>query len=113
MKEIPNKIGSAPGICLENDGFTLCALPGVPLRLAAMLPWVIENLEEKFPPTQFFTHEWIYLIRVSETKVDPLLQELIKRYPDLQYGIYPSQGILSVHLIAPKGAFFLNDAVKK
>jgi nicotinamide-nucleotide amidase len=102
--EIPNPIGTAQGVCLKGKASCLIALPGVPFEMAAMMPWVMSFLRERFSPQYQLDHGWVYFMRMSEMKVDPFIHELIKRYPDLSYGIYPSQGVLGVHLQAPQGS---------
>lgn len=111
-REVPNPIGTAQGVCLTGKEACLIALPGVPFEMAAMMPWVVNFLRQHFRPQYQLDHGWVYFMRMSEMKVDPFIHELIKRYPDLGYGIYPSQGVLGVHLQAPMGSSSLATALE-
>lgn len=77
-----------------------------------MLPWVVEFLKRNFPPTDLRDHGWVYLMRMGESKVDPLIQALKVKYPDLEYGIYPSQGSLGIHFHTPPGSKSLEIALE-
>jgi len=113
---IPNPVGSAQGVCLYNKNFCIMALPGVPFEVLAMLPWVVTFLHQHFPSKDQREHGWVYLMRMNESKVDPSLQQLKKQYPDLKYGIYPSQGSLGIHFHTPPGSKALQiavDAIRK
>ncbi len=101
---IPNPVGSAAGVCIKSSRCAICALPGVPFEASAMLPWIVDFLKVHFPPKRHQEHVWIYFMRLFESKVDPSIQKILKQYPDLCYGIYPSQGVLGVHFHAPKGS---------
>lgn len=109
---IPNPIGSAQGVCLKGDQCCFIALPGVPLEMLAMMPWVVDFLKLNYPPQYLLDHGWVYFMRTLEVKVDPHIHTLLKKYPDLGYGIYPAQGILGVHLHAPQGSESLAPALE-
>lgn len=113
---IPNTFGSAPGVCLKGSRACFIALPGVPFEVRAMMPWVVDFLHSHFSPEHFLEHRWLYFMRLKEMYADALLVELCQTYPDVAYGLYPSQGILGVHLYAPKGYESIDkvyDAVKQ
>lgn len=109
---IPNPVGSAEGVCLKGKNSCFIALPGVPFEMMAMMPWVIDFLQRYYPSHHHLDHGWVHLMRTSETKVDPLIQELLQKHPDLSYGIYPSQGYLGVHFFADQGSDSLQIALK-
>lgn len=109
---IPNPVGSAAGVCLKGNNCCIIALPGVPFEVLAMMPWIVEFLKTHFPPHHHLNHQWIYFMRMFESKVDPSIQKLLKQYPDLGYGIYPSQGLLGVHFFAPEGSTSIAPAVE-
>lgn len=109
---IPNPVGSAEGVCLKGKNSCFIALPGVPFEMMAMIPWVVQFLQQHYPSHHHLDHGWIHLMRTSEMKVDPLIQELLKKHPDLSYGIYPSQGYLGVHFFADRGSNALSIALQ-
>lgn len=98
---IENSVGSAPGFFYNEKKKILILLPGVPLEMETMLQQsVILLLKEKLPfPRKFFQEEF-HLCGLNENKVDPLLRELQAFDPEMQLGIYPGYGILTVRVIS-------------
>jgi nicotinamide-nucleotide amidase len=68
-------------------------------------------LREYFHSKQKLLIEKHYLCLTSESAVDPTLRELKSNYPDLDVGIYPSYGLLTVVFAAHKRATL--DAAKQ
>jgi nicotinamide-nucleotide amidase len=97
-QQIPNSIGSAPGLIFKTDSHTLFLLPGVPEEMRSMLETsVLPYLHRYFPPPPKLSSATLHFYLLSETKVDPLLRDLKSRFP-LEIGIYPSYGTLTVTL---------------
>ncbi len=98
---IVNKLGSAPGLIFQKDGHSLIMLPGVPNEMRPMLfDSVIPLIKKLFPLKKRPFRRVLCFTRLPEIKVDPLLREFKERYPSLEFGIYPSLGLLQVHLYA-------------
>ncbi|NGX42208.1 MAG: Nicotinamide-nucleotide amidohydrolase PncC [Chlamydiae bacterium] len=92
-----NTIGTAPGMVLNNEMGTLLMLPGVPNEMHPMfLEQAIPYLLKHFPLKKQFFYKTINLFEIPEFSVDPFLRELKEKYPDVEFGIYPSLGVLSL-----------------
>ncbi|MBS0615638.1 MAG: nicotinamide-nucleotide amidohydrolase family protein [Verrucomicrobia bacterium] len=97
--ELSNPVGSAPGFLYQENGKYLFLLPGVPSEMHAMFELhVLPTLAKLFPARGF--RNKIHLCFLSEQEVDPLLRNLQQKYPNLDIGIYPSYGKLSIALSA-------------
>ncbi len=85
-----NPVGMVPGMLLEHQGSTIVLLPGVPQELEALLAnGVIEHLRKRF------TREKVYLsllraFGVIEAKIAPKVTKIVKKYPGVSVGFYPS-----------------------
>jgi len=95
---ILNLVGTAPGLIFEQGRKTVIALPGVPLEMEAMIPAVMDFLKQKYPTVVRAYGRSIHLFGLTESLVDPVLRTLSKTFPAVDYGIYPSQGLLTVRL---------------
>jgi nicotinamide-nucleotide amidase len=96
---LPNPIGTASGLIFSEAGKTLILLPGVPAEMRQMfthhaLPYICKLLAA----TQQFYGKRLHFFNTSESAIDPLLRQLEQECPQVQFGIYPSQGILEVQL---------------
>ncbi len=94
---ISNTLGTAPGFILEGKATTM-VLPGVPSQMESMLGFVVAHLEKQSLKKHAIVT--LYLALLSEQQVDPYLRTLEKEYPEVQIGICPSHGVLSVYLHA-------------
>lgn len=97
-KPILNPVGTAPGLILEKGNKTVIVLPGVPREMEAMVPHVVEFLKKKYPQISLKETLSIHLFGLSESMVDPALRELSILFTNVECGIYPSQGLLTVRL---------------
>lgn len=97
-----NKMGTAPGFFLTDTHKSVVALPGVPSQMQAILEVeVIPFLEMKYPmkQRQYFHEMHLYLL--NENTLDPLLRSWEEKYPEIEVGICPSYGTLSLYFQAP------------
>jgi nicotinamide-nucleotide amidase len=90
-----NPIGTAPGIVFETDERCLILLPGVPLEMKRMVT------EELIPymtmrHTASYISKRVHLFNLFESQVDPKLRELKAKYPKIEFGIYPSLGLVTI-----------------
>lgn len=92
---IANPLGTAPGFILKGKA-TVIVLPGVPSQMEAMLPHVLEHLEENHQKSHYVKP--LYLSLISEAMVDPYLRTLEKEHPGIEIGICPGHGTLSVYV---------------
>lgn len=96
---IENSLGTAPGFLFETAESSLFMLPGVPPEMEKMfidsvLPYILEHFSQE---TRVYC-EWLHLLGVIESKVDPHLRTLKERYPDIDFGIYPYRGFITVRI---------------
>ena len=97
-KILKNPFGTAPGFIFQNEASTLILLPGVPLEMQAMLESeVLPFIKQRKGENQVY-REVLHFFHLFESQVDPDLRHLKKEFPKIEFGIYPSNGILTVHL---------------
>lgn len=93
-----NPVGSAPGLIFSENGKCLILLPGVPQEMESLFK------EEVFP---FVQKQWqkeakhsisLHFCLIYESLLDPYLRELSLCYPDVDVGIYPDYGTVTVSL---------------
>ncbi len=102
---IQNPVGTAPGFIFTTDGKTLILLPGVPFEMQPMLvEQVIPYLLKKHPPKQPKALRQFFLCLLNENQVDPILRELNIHFPEVEAGIYPGYGTLTVSLVSKNAA---------
>jgi nicotinamide-nucleotide amidase len=92
-----NPLGTAPGFILEKEECTLIILPGVPSQMEEM----VERDVMPYLANKVRTHTFqrsLYFCHLEEHEVDPLLREVEKKYPEVEIGICPGLGILSLFL---------------
>ncbi|HEV8051439.1 MAG TPA: molybdopterin-binding protein, partial [Parachlamydiaceae bacterium] len=95
---LKNPLGTAPGIVFNTELGTLILLPGVPKEMRGMLhDQVIPYLKSHFPISNPPISRSIHLFNISESAVDPSLRQLEISFPHVEFGIYPSHGLISIH----------------
>lgn len=98
-KVLLNANGTAPGLVLTSSATTLILMPGVPMEMHPMMTGqVLPFVEKLFISSSRVHQKSIHLFAVSESVVDPLLRQLKEEFPAIEYGIYPGQGTLTIHL---------------
>lgn len=92
-------LGQAPGFIFKKGRKRLILLPGVPYEFEHLVDHeIIPYLKKHFPAKLKEYRRKINLCRVAESHIAPFLDELLKKYPKISLGIYPTLGILSIHL---------------
>ena len=74
---IENPVGTAPGVVLQEGGNVAIALPGVPGELRAMLPQLLDILQEKFPTDSVVLSSLLKTTGVGEARVNDRILSLI------------------------------------
>lgn len=94
---ILNRLGTAPGLILQDAERIWIFLPGVPQEMEAMFAHDVVALLKKGGLSQPLQHSVVLNISLlNENAVDPLLRELAQRYPEVTIGIYPNYGYLKL-----------------
>ncbi|MDX8430696.1 MAG: nicotinamide-nucleotide amidohydrolase family protein [Candidatus Algichlamydia australiensis] len=106
-KQIENSVGSAPGLIFSAQGKQIVAMPGVPIELEEMLKSAVVPLVEK----EKTPIEEIHFVLMSETKIDPSVREWQKENRQLEFGIYPNLGGVTLR-IKGEGAAVLAEKVR-
>ena len=88
---IPNPVGSAPGIIMEDKGKTVILLPGVPQELEAMVPQLTRHLSKKTGSQVLIKSRVLKVWGLGESQVNEKIATLM------------SQGNPTVALLAKKG----------
>lgn len=110
-KILPNKIGTASGLYFEEGGRKLIVLPGVPYEMRHLFETqVTPLLKQIFNKSVEPVTANLLFANLTEGQVDPSLRDLFESDPDLELGIYPSLGLLTLTL---KMKAELKDAKKR
>jgi nicotinamide-nucleotide amidase len=77
-RSLDNKVGGAPGVLLEREGFEVVSLPGVPHELMwifdnQLIPHITQNLDESY------YEEVLSLPLRDESTLAPLIDEAMRR----------------------------------
>ena len=87
---IENNIGTAPGLIIPVNSRVLMAFPGVPFELYPMLEkTALPYLKKKFPLCRIIKSRVIKITGLSESKVDEMIEDLLRITGNIQMGIYP------------------------
>jgi nicotinamide-nucleotide amidase len=102
-KLLDNRIGSAKGLIFSAKGKTLALLPGVPQEMKPMFEnEFIPILPDYLKLEKKLISELVHFGSLSENQVDPMLRKMKAQHPEMDFGIYPGYGILSVRLTSSK-----------
>lgn len=94
---IPNALGTASGFLFKRGASFLFLLPGVPPEMCKMFEEVVlPYIDARISDEERLHCEWLHFMGVIESQVDPHLRVLQERSPDLDFGIYPYRGFISL-----------------
>ena len=101
---IPNQTGTACGFVAMQEDRLLTSLSGVP----AELEWMMElhlfpYLRETFPHVQWIPTMNVGIIGMSESALQKAVAPVLKKYPDVSWGITASQMVLTLSLSCQPG----------
>lgn len=92
-------IGATPGFIFKKENKRLFLLPGVPYEFEHLIDKEVIPYIKKFYPAKIQEYKKvIHLCRIAESHLAPFLDDLLKKYPKVDFGIYPHLGILSIHV---------------
>ncbi|MEM1283415.1 MAG: CinA family nicotinamide mononucleotide deamidase-related protein [Chlamydiota bacterium] len=96
---IKNSLGTASGLLFSKKKKSLFLLPGVPPEMREMFSQsVLPKIVSKLPLENRKVSIWLYFMFLFESQVDPVLRRLHEQYPQIEMGIYPDRGLITVHL---------------
>lgn len=94
-----NPVGTAPAIILQRHGNILILLPGVPVEMEAIFKEkLLPFLRAHLPFAKSCYTKEIHIALQTESSIDPILRDIRDRHPEVEIGIYPSYGTVSVYL---------------
>ncbi len=103
---VENKVGTAFGIIMEKENKAIILLPGVPSELKEMFEEsIVPYLLEKFPSKDEIYQRKIGVFLKAESEITPLLEEYKAQHPNVEIGIYPSLGYVTINalkVLSPK-----------
>lgn len=95
---IPNPLGTAPGLYIDDEQFRILLMPGPPQE---MIPMFDKILEERIAPLcNFHIYKRSFKFGgVTESGLDSQIAELYIKYKNPRTTILASPGMIEVHLI--------------
>lgn len=98
---LKNEIGTAAGAFFQGKQ-SVILLPGVPREMERMfLEEALPLIQEYYPPTHHIYRKTCSLCLLREVEVDPILRDLQRQTPSVEFGIYPSQASLLIEFSGP------------
>lgn len=97
---MPNRWGTAPGICLEENGKVLISLPGVPLEMTQLMKQeVIPFLCRRFRSEEQTAYKVVQLMGIGESTLSDRLEAWETALPPhLTLAYLPDSGIIRLRL---------------
>jgi molybdopterin-biosynthesis enzyme MoeA-like protein len=106
---LPNTIGTAPGVKINEESSQIYILPGVPTELKSIFRNVIiPRLKEKQGK---FVERGFLFSGIGESQIAPYTEELEKKYPQLWIKTHPRIG-LSIEVELSITAFNVENGEK-
>jgi len=104
---LPNEVGTAPGLVLEEKGRIVVLLPGPPRELKPMwtdafLPLLKERLERIGAPA-LHQRNWS-IVGIGESRVAAMIEEKVRALGEMEIGYCARPGEVDFRLISPDAA---------
>ena len=95
---LPNPVGTAPGLYIEDETCRLLLLPGPPPEMKPMFDNI---LEEKIAPlSNFHIYKRSFKFgNITESALDSMIAELYTKYKNPKTTVLASPGLIEVHLL--------------
>jgi nicotinamide-nucleotide amidase len=98
-EDIPNMVGFAPGIWIEQKEKIVVSMPGVPQEMQSMLPIVLEKLQLRLHSNQYIRHKHVQLSGISEALLSEKLSGFEEALPDcIKLAYLPQIGCIRLRL---------------
>ena len=105
---IPNEINKIPGFKINNHHF----LPGFPEMAWPMVEWVLNTHYQELLNQNDFVEASIWINDVSESKLIDLMNEIVKKYPEIKLFSLPKLNPVKTIELGVKGSSKLvNEAI--
>ena len=105
---IPNEINKIPGFKIKNHHF----LPGFPEMAWPMVEWVLHSHYQELLNQKDFVEASIWINNVSESKLIDLMNEIVKKYPEIKLFSLPKLSPVKTIELGVKGpSEIVNQAI--
>jgi molybdopterin-biosynthesis enzyme MoeA-like protein len=105
---IPNEINKIPGFKIKNHHF----LPGFPEMAWPMVEWVLNTHYQELLNQNDFVEASIWINDVSESKLIDLMNEIVKKYPEIKLFSLPKLNPIKTIELGVKGpSKLVNEAI--
>ena len=105
---IPNEINKIPGFKINNHHF----LPGFPEMAWPMVEWVLNTHYQELLNQNDFFEASIWINDVSESKLIDLMNEIVKKYPEIKLFSLPKLNPVKTIELGVKGpSKLVNEAI--
>jgi len=114
-RPILNNIGTAPGLIIPVQRKVLIAVPGVPFELYPMFEkTVLGFLKKTFPIQKIIRSRVIKITGLPESRVNEKIEGILRLKGNVQMGIYPHPGEISVKItVTGEGKKRVDSTIKK
>ena len=105
---IPNAINKIPGFKINNHHF----LPGFPEMAWPMVEWVLNTHYQELLNQNDFIEASIWINNVSESKLIDLMNDIVKKYPEIKLFSLPKLNPVKTIELGVKGpSKLVNEAI--
>ena len=105
---IPNEINKIPGFKINHHHF----LPGFPEMAWPMVEWVLNTYYQGLLNQNDFAEASIWINDVSESKLIDLMNEIVKKYPEIKLFSLPKlKPIKTIELGVKGSSKLVNEAI--
>jgi nicotinamide-nucleotide amidase len=97
---LPNALGTAPGLWIEEDGKVLIMLPGVPFEMERLIKEeVLPRLQARRTDHHVIQYRVLQCTNITESGLSDLLEEYERQLPEnLSLAYLPKPGIIRLRL---------------
>lgn len=95
---LPNPMGTAPGLYIDDDQCKILLLPGPPHEMKTIFDAVFEEKIAPLSNYHVFKRQFKFAA-ITESETDAMLAQLYTKYKNIKTTILASPGIIEVHLL--------------
>ena len=108
LLQYPNEINKIPGFKINNHHF----LPGFPEMAWPMVEWVLNTHYQELLNQNDFIEASIWINNVSESKLIDLMNDIVKKYPEIKLFSLPKLNPVKTIELGVKGpSKLVNEAI--
>ncbi len=94
---IENRVGTAPGLWIEESGFTAVLLPGPPIELKTMFESGVMPRMEKYR-NGFNFRKILKITGITESGIETLVSDLYPKSPEIEMSVLAYPGQIEIHI---------------